>query len=118
MPDVSAEPPTTAGPLAPRALADFTTLRLGGPAGQVRTAETAEQIVQMVRAAADADAPAMILAGGSNVVVADAGVPGQVVLIRSRGVEVVESTDTEVVVRVAAGEPWDEFVAATVDAGW
>ncbi|GAA1887794.1 UDP-N-acetylmuramate dehydrogenase [Asanoa iriomotensis] len=99
-------------------MADFTTLRLGGPADQVRTAEDADQIVQMVRAAAQAGAPAMILAGGSNVVVADAGVPGPVVLVRSRGLEVVESTGTDVVVRVAAGEPWDEFVAATVDAGW
>ncbi|GIF70717.1 UDP-N-acetylmuramate dehydrogenase [Asanoa siamensis] len=114
MPDVSAEPPTAADPLAPRALAEFTTLRLGGPAGQVLVAESPDQIVQMVRATA----PAMILAGGSNVVVADDGVPGPVVLIRSRGVEVVSSTAAEVVVRVAAGEPWDEFVAATVDAGW
>ena len=72
----------------------------------------------MVRTAARDGAPAMILAGGSNVVIADAGVPGPVVLIRSRGVEVVESAADHVVVRVAAGEPWDEFVAAAVDAGW
>jgi UDP-N-acetylmuramate dehydrogenase len=72
----------------------------------------------MVRAAARDGAPAMILAGGSNVVIADAGVPGPVVLIRSRGVEVIESAADHVLVRVAAGEPWDAFVAAAVDAGW
>ncbi|MEV4538789.1 UDP-N-acetylmuramate dehydrogenase [Asanoa sp. NPDC049518] len=118
MPDVSAEPPTATGPLDPRALADFTTLRLGGPADQVQRAEDPDQIVQMVRAAARDGAPGMILAGGSNVVIADAGVPGPVILIRSRGFEVVDSDADHVVVRVAAGEPWDEFVAATVDAGW
>ncbi len=60
----------------------------------------------------------MVLAGGSNVVIADAGVPGPVVLIRSRGVEVHRAAADHVLVRVAAGEPWDEFVAAAVDAGW
>ncbi|GIF53082.1 UDP-N-acetylmuramate dehydrogenase [Asanoa ferruginea] len=118
MPDVSHEPPTAAGPLAPRALADFTTLRLGGPASQVHTAEDPEQIVHFVRAAARDGVPALILAGGSNVVIGDAGVPGPVLLIRSRGAEVVSSTQTEVIVRVAAGEPWDDFVATAVDAGW
>ncbi|HEV7710598.1 MAG TPA: UDP-N-acetylmuramate dehydrogenase [Asanoa sp.] len=118
MPDVSHEPPTAAGPLAPRALADYTTLRLGGPASQVHTAENPEQIVHFVRAAARDGVPAMILAGGSNVVIGDAGVTGPVILIRTRGAEVVEQTDDTVVVRVAAGEPWDDFVATAVDAGW
>jgi UDP-N-acetylmuramate dehydrogenase len=51
----------------------------------------------------------LIVGGGSNLVVADDGWPGVVVLVRSRGVAVEGSSVT-----VAAGEPWDELVAFTV----
>jgi UDP-N-acetylmuramate dehydrogenase len=60
----------------------------------------------------------LILAGGSNVVVGDAGFPGHVVLLRSRGVERIEQDQDHAVVRVAAGEPWDGFVARTVAEGF
>jgi UDP-N-acetylmuramate dehydrogenase len=60
----------------------------------------------------------LILAGGSNVVIGDDGFPGTVILIRSRGLRVLAETDQTVTLRVEAGEPWDEFVAATVEAGW
>ncbi len=59
-----------------------------------------------------------MLAGGSNVVIGDAGFPGDVVLIRSRGVDVVLTSDDELTVRVAAGEPWDGFVSTAVASGW
>jgi UDP-N-acetylmuramate dehydrogenase len=97
------------------AVAPHTTLRLGGPAERLHVASDAEEIVQTVR---EARGPVLVLAGGSNVVVADAGVPGDVVLIRSRGVEVVASDRQAVTVRVAAGEPWDGFVAEAVASGW
>jgi UDP-N-acetylmuramate dehydrogenase len=74
--------------------------------------------VSAVRAAAAAGQPVLVLAGGSNVVIGDAGFPGTVVLLRTRGTQVVARADGHVVVRVAAGEPWDEFVAETVARGW
>ena len=95
-------------------LAGHTSLRLGGPAGRLRVATDSAEIVQMVR---DARAPLLVLAGGSNVVINDAGFPGDVVLIRSRGVSVL-SSGSFVTVRVAAGEPWDGFVSTAVSAGW
>src|SRR3954471_10346820 len=64
-------------------LAALTTLRLGGPAGRLVEAETAGDLGAAVR-----ERPALVLAGGSNVVVADEGVPGTVVLVRTRGVTV------------------------------
>ena len=54
-----------------------------------------------------------MLAGGSNVVIADVGVPGTVVLVRTRGVELVEG---ELLV-VQAGEPWDAVVERCVADG-
>ena len=53
-----------------------------------------------------------MLAGGSNVVVADDGFPGTVVHVLTRGVERDGTRST-----VQAGEPWDPFVAARVGEG-
>ena len=68
------------------ALADLTTLRLGGPAGRLLEAAEEDAIVAAVRAADDAGEPLLIMSGGSNLVVADAGFPGTVLRIVSRGV--------------------------------
>lgn len=111
-------PDVTADRLAAVPLAAHTTLRLGGPAKRLVTASDADEIAQSVRdAAADGD-PTLVLGGGSNVVVADHGFAGTVVLLRSRGVQVVAHDEATVTIRVAAGEPWDELVAAVVGAGW
>lgn len=99
-------------------LAAYTTLRLGGPAGRLLTATDAAEVAQSVRDAAAAGEPALVLGGGSNVVIADQGFPGTVILIRSRGLRVCASDAETVTVQVAAGEPWDEVVSAAVAAGW
>lgn len=88
-------------------LAPLTTLRLGGPAQRLVEAHSEDELVQAVR-----ERPALLLAGGSNVVIADDGVPGTVVLVRTRGVE----RDGDLLV-VQAGEPWDELVARCVADG-
>nr|WP_245719109.1 UDP-N-acetylmuramate dehydrogenase [Micromonospora rhizosphaerae] len=99
-------------------MARYTTLRLGGPAARLTTGASADEIVQKVQEAERREEPVLILAGGSNVVIGDQGFPGTVVLVRSRGFRVVaEDTDT-VTVRVEAGEPWDDLVAATLANGW
>jgi UDP-N-acetylmuramate dehydrogenase len=89
-----------------RRLADLTTLRLGGPAERLVEARTEAELVAAARDGA------LVLAGGSNVVIADEGVPGTVVLVRTRGVE----RDGKRLV-VAAGEPWDPLVARCVADG-
>jgi UDP-N-acetylmuramate dehydrogenase len=86
-------------------LAPLTTLRLGGPARGLIEAHTEDELIAAVRAR-----PKLLLAGGSNVVIADDGVPGTVVLVRTRGIE----RDGDLLV-VQAGEPWDELVASCVE---
>lgn len=93
-------------------LAPLTTLRLGGPAGRLVEAHTEEELVAHVREADTAGEPLLVLAGGSNVVIADAGFPGTVVLLRTRGV----ARDGGEL-RVQAGEAWDALVARTVADG-
>ena len=66
-------------------------------------------LVAAVREADEAGRPLLVLGGGSNLVAPDEGWPGDVVVVRSRGVE--RRGDA---LRVQAGEPWDELVAHTV----
>jgi UDP-N-acetylmuramate dehydrogenase len=91
-------------------LAELTTLRLGGTAGRLVEARTDEELIAAVR---EADPSALVIAGGSNVVVADEGVPGTVVRVATRGVE----RDGAGRLVVAAGESWDDIVALTVGEG-
>ncbi len=88
-------------------LADLTTLRVGGSAGMLLEARTEDELVDAVIAHPDA----LVLGGGSNVVLPDAGLP-EVVLVRTTGVE---AHGDELV--VAAGEDWDALVARTVAEG-
>jgi UDP-N-acetylmuramate dehydrogenase len=89
-------------------LGAWTTLGLGGPARHVVEARTEAELV----AAARSEEPLLLLAGGSNVVIGDAGFPGTVVRILTEGVA--EDGD---VLTVAAGENWDAFVARVVGDG-
>jgi UDP-N-acetylmuramate dehydrogenase len=76
-----------------------------------------DEAVATMREAAAERRPVLVLAGGSNVVVGDEGFPGTVVLLRTTGIQVVEKSDASVVVRVAAGERWDDFVSYAVTNG-
>jgi UDP-N-acetylmuramate dehydrogenase len=67
-------------------LAPLTTFRVGGPADWLIEARNADEIAKALAIAREARMPATILGGGSNVLVADAGVRGLV--IRARGGEV------------------------------
>ncbi len=97
-------------------LADYTTLHLGGPAARFVAAATEEDLVDAVR---DADAepePVLVLGGGSNLVVADEGFPGRVVLAACAGMRWQADGDF-VEVTASAGNDWDELVQRCVAEG-
>ena len=94
-------------------LADYTTLGLGGPAKNFVAPATEADLIDAVRAADAAGEPVLLLGGGSNLVIADDGFPGTVVQVRTRGVSYA-AADGQVDVTVAAGEDWDDVVAAVV----
>jgi UDP-N-acetylmuramate dehydrogenase len=106
----------------PTLLRDHTTLRLGGPAREWVRATTEQELVDAVAEADAAGTPVLVLGGGSNLVVADAGFDGRVVEVATSGVAPDSEDDGAVcggvVVRVAAGEGWDELVATAVERGW
>ncbi len=97
-------------------LADYTTLRLGGPANRFVAAAGDDELVAVVR---DADAegePVLVLGGGSNLVVADEGFPGVVVQVAGGGISAARAGDA-VELTVGAGQDWDELVQWSIAAG-
>ena len=100
-------PVATDAPLAP-----LTTLRLGGPAKRLVPVESEIELVDAVREVDASGEPLLVLAGGSNLVLPDAGWPGVVVHVQTGGV-----VGEDGVLEVQAGESWDDLVAATVADG-
>ena len=97
-------------------LADYTTLRLGGPAARFLEAATQEDLIEAVRAADAEPEPVLVLGGGSNLVVADEGFPGVVVLVAGAGLDFAAAGDA-VEVTAEAGQDWDELVQQCLAAG-
>ena len=99
-------------------LSGLTTMRVGGPAQRLVTVETTDELVDAIREVDDADEPLLVVAGGSNLVISDEGFAGSVVRIATSGVTVESADSGEVLVRVAAGESWDDVVVQAVAEGW
>ena len=99
-------------------LAEWTTLRLGGPVESLVEATDRDQLYDAVAACDDAGEPVLVLGGGSNLVVADDGFPGRVVRIATSGVAVGGDACGGAEAVVEAGEDWDAFVARAVAEEW
>jgi UDP-N-acetylmuramate dehydrogenase len=99
-------------------LAPFTTIGIGGPAKLFVRASTVDEVREVIAWASDSGEALFVLAGGSNLLIADEGFNGVVMQIALRGITVESVDPTSAIVRVAAGEPWDDFVAMAVGNRW
>jgi UDP-N-acetylmuramate dehydrogenase len=96
-----------------RSLAELTTLRVGGTPNSLVVTTTEAEIIAAITSNPDA----LILGGGSNVLVSD-HFHGDVIKIESTGYENDESACAGAWVTVAAGHNWNDFVSAAVANGW
>jgi UDP-N-acetylmuramate dehydrogenase len=71
-----------------------------------------------VRIADEAGDPMLLVAGGSNLVVADEGVDATVIRVLTQGVVVDMDACSGAQITVQAGETWDAIVARAVDEEW
>jgi len=102
----------------PIALAELTSMRVGGTAAEIYAAKTRDDLVEHTLNVWRSGEDWLILGGGSNMVVADDVSNLHVIKVENLGIEPVRNKDeSRVVVRVQAGENWDDFVAHTVKAG-
>lgn len=60
----------------------------------------------------------LILSGGNNVLFQEAYFDGIIVHINTKGIEILEEHDNDVIVRAQAGEDWPDFVRFCVSKGW
>lgn len=93
-------------------LAPLTTIGIGGPARFFVRATSVEEVREALTWARARDLPVFLLGGGSNLLIADEGFDGLVIHLDLRGIDIDGSR-----ARVAAGEPWDSFVAMAVHRG-
>jgi UDP-N-acetylmuramate dehydrogenase len=98
-------------------LASRTTIGVGGRAAHYVRVESAAELPEALAWASERSLEVRVLGGGSNIVVADAGFAGLVIEMAMRGVRSADQ-GAAVEVRAAAGEPWDDFVAAMVSRGY
>jgi UDP-N-acetylmuramate dehydrogenase len=89
-------------------LAPLTTLRIGPVARRLITCTSTEQIVEVLRAVDDV----LVLAGGSNVVLADDLTDLTVVLLANTEITVEDN-----IVRAEAGAVWDDVVVTSLAHG-
>jgi UDP-N-acetylmuramate dehydrogenase len=89
----------------------LTTLRIGPVARRLITCDTTQKVVDAMRALGPDD-PALVLAGGSNVVLADDLADLTVVLIANTEITVVDN-----IVRAEAGAVWDDVVVTSLAYG-
>jgi UDP-N-acetylmuramate dehydrogenase len=94
-------------------LAPLTTLVIGGPARWFVEVKTPGELERACRWSRMRGVATLVLGGGSNLLVSDAGFDGLVIHIRLHGVtSIVDGAD--VLVTAAAGDRWDDVVAACV----
>ena len=101
----------------PRSLAQLTTMGVGGTPELLRVATTRDEVVEQALAMWREADEWLVLGGGSNLVVADEIPNLQVLLVQNKGVEAAQAGEGRILLRVQAGETWDDLVAGTVEAG-
>jgi UDP-N-acetylmuramate dehydrogenase len=93
-------------------LAELTTFRLGGPARFLARVRSVEELQEALAFAREMNLRTLVLGGGSNMLVDDAGFDGLVIKNEISGIE--RTGDTLI---AGAGECWDSVVARAVEEG-
>lgn len=98
-------------------LAPLCSLELGGPARFLVSAPDEETVKNALQWAKKGEIQAVVVGGGTNLVVADEGFDGLVVLMRQQGTRV-DRDGERVLLTAAAGQNWDTVVKQAVEEGW
>ncbi|HEX2062396.1 MAG TPA: UDP-N-acetylmuramate dehydrogenase [Thermoanaerobaculia bacterium] len=99
-------------------LAPLTTIGIGGPARFFFRATSVDDVRTALAWAREHQQRVFFLGGGSNLLISDDGFDGLVIQLELRGITVESEDAGAVMVKVAAGEPWDPFAAFAVERGW
>ena len=98
-------------------LKQYTTMKLGGAARYMATADSASDVVSLYRNARKENLPIFVLGGGSNVITHDEVFEGIVLLNKIKGFEIISENDETTDAKIGAGEVWDEVVEKAIGLG-
>lgn len=93
-------------------LKDYTTYRVGGPAEYLIEAENMDLLVNSFKISQELKINFLILGGGSNVVIADQGIRGLVIINRVKEVKIIDE-----IIEVTSGYNLSKLVKETALAG-
>lgn len=96
-------------------LKNYTTMRLGGNARFMTEVHNNDEVAEVCRNAHMQNLPIFILGGGSNIIVHDEGFNGVVIRNRITGFDIISDEPGRVVIKIGAGEIWDDIVKRTVE---
>src|SRR3954453_6700880 len=94
------------------AFSELTTLRVGGPVGDLCVVRSSAHLLDVLKDRGDLANELLVIGGGSNLVVGDAGFAGTVVKVESSEVDIRGERVT-----AAAGVEWDDLVRTTIAQG-
>ena len=98
-------------------LKPFNTFGVPAEARWFLHSDSVEEIIAMLADAKLRRQLRLLLGGGSNILFVEDW-PGLVIQYERRGIDIVGEDDSHVFIRAAAGEPWHDFVRATIDMGY
>lgn len=96
----------------------YTTLKTGGTARYLVAVATVVDLNKAVVFAEQKQLPYLIIGGGSNLFVSDAGFAGLVIKIELKGLEYKQVTDTQCDLIAGAGEVFDTVIADSLSRGY
>ncbi len=98
-------------------LSDYTTMRLGGLAKYLVDVHGKIDLQNTLRWAKSHNMPIVVIGSGSNVLFADDGFGGMVIINKIEGFETLSRDDMGAVLKIGGGELWDSVVQRTVEMG-
>ncbi|HSJ66144.1 MAG TPA: UDP-N-acetylmuramate dehydrogenase [Anditalea sp.] len=98
-------------------LKEFNTFGLDKKAKFFIEVHSNEEVIQALEFAKDKKIPVFILGGGSNILLTK-DIHAVVLKINIKGLEILSESDTEVKVKVGAGESWHDFVLKAISNEW
>lgn len=92
-----------------------TTFKIGGPARYFLRVSNHEEMVEALAFGHKVKAKILVLGGGSNMLVNDAGFDGAVIKFIGKGLEITKEDKDFVTFKVSSGEVWDGVVKFAVE---
>jgi UDP-N-acetylmuramate dehydrogenase len=99
-------------------VARFTSLRVGGPASGLITVQDREELEDLVRFVWKHEIPYLMLGGGSNLLISEAGVPCLVILNRAKAVDFRDRDEGEPVIWAESGASLGVIARRAANRGW